>query len=217
MFQETAESCMVSGNKDTPIGNLVSDAFRALTGTPIAVEVGGSTAQPLYPGPLVAADLFRVVGYGFNTENGLGYRLATFSMRGADLLQGIEYGLSSIETRDEFLLQASGLTYAYDPTDPAFSRLVGVKVGDVPLNPSATYMITSNEFVPSFLGAIGIRYGNLHVFHGDTTEFQVLVRYIAACDTIRPRVEGRVVSTVSRPPRETPIAVPEKSNRGGYR
>jgi hypothetical protein len=194
-FEEVADSLTFSGRHDTPIGNLVTDAFRATTHTQIALEVGGSTAEPLYPGPIVAADAFRVVGYGFNTVNGLGYRLVTFDIAGASLLAGLEFGLSSIEQDDEFLVQVSGMRYSYDPNKPAFSRLTSVDVLGVPLDPQATYSVTANEFVPMFLDQMGIPYGNAHIC-GDTTEFSALAGYIQQVGTLVPSIEGRIHALV---------------------
>ncbi len=54
-------------------------------GTDVAIAVGGSTARPLYQGPLVASDFFRALGYGFNTENGLD-ALAQPSLPGASFV-----------------------------------------------------------------------------------------------------------------------------------
>ena len=209
-FNEVADSLMSPGHKDTPIGNLVTDAFRGLTGTQIAMEVGGSTAQPLYPGPIVAADAFRVVGYGFNKDNGLGYHLATFSLLGADLLKGLEYGLSAIEARDEFLVQVSGLRYSYNSSQPPFARLVDVVVGKSPVDPAAKYSVTSNEFVPLFLKSLGIPCENLDVFGGDTTEFQVLAHYISVLDTIRPKIDGRIVNVVALDGKAQPGPAPHR-------
>jgi 5'-nucleotidase len=195
-FEEEADSLLYVGYRDTPIGNLVTDAFRAVTGTDIAIEVCGSTAQPLYQGPIVAADAFRVVGYGFNEENGLGYHLSRFDMLGADLIAGLEFGLSTIEVNDEFFIQSSGLTYVYNAGQPPNSRLVSAHVNNVPLDPTATYSITTNEFVPLFLDFLQISYSNPYTFTGDTTEFQVLTQYISQFDTIRPQPRSRILSPV---------------------
>ncbi|MCK7528691.1 MAG: 5'-nucleotidase C-terminal domain-containing protein [Ignavibacteriales bacterium] len=65
-FEEEGLNLTKQGVHDTPIGNLVTDAFKWKTGTQIAIEAGGSTAMALYQGPIVPADLFRVTGYGFN-------------------------------------------------------------------------------------------------------------------------------------------------------
>ncbi|MDP3684690.1 MAG: 5'-nucleotidase C-terminal domain-containing protein, partial [Ignavibacteria bacterium] len=93
------------GSFDTPIGNLVSDAFRDATKTQIAIQLGGSTAQKLFKGPIVAADVFRMIGYGFNEINGLGYRLATFKIIGSELWKGFEICLATAEYNDEMLPQ----------------------------------------------------------------------------------------------------------------
>ncbi|MGH2567419.1 MAG: 5'-nucleotidase C-terminal domain-containing protein [Bacteroidota bacterium] len=209
-FEEVSASLSDAGWKDTPVGNLVTDAFRAATGTEIAIQVGGSTAQPFYAGPLVAADAFRVVGYGFNTDNGLGYRIATFEMSGGALVTGLEFGLSSIELNDEFLVQVSGMRYTYDPAAPAFERVTSVTVGGEPLEPQRVYTVTANEFVPLFLEFLGIPHENVHVFP-DTTEFQLLVAYIGASGTIAPSVEGRVESV-----RSTPTSVEDEGHAVPY-
>ena len=203
-FGEVAVHPTSDGPMDTPVGNLVTDAFRAATGTEIAIEVGGSTAQKIYRGPLVAADLFRVVGYGFNEGNGLGYRLATMKMSGEALVAGLEFGLAAIESDDEFLIQSSGLTYVYNAHRPAGSRVAGVMVGAQQLDPGRLYTVTANEFVPMFLENLQIPFTDLHVCTGDTTEFQVLAAYVAALDTISPNEQNRVVSPVNEELSGTP-------------
>jgi hypothetical protein len=205
-FQEVALDLTQDGSKDTPIGNLVTDAFRALTKTDIALEVGGSTAQPIYQGPLVAADLFRVVGYGFNMENGLGYRLATMRMSGAAIVAGLEVGLSLIEADDEFFVQSSGLTYVYNASYPIGQRVKGVMVGTLPLNPAKEYTVTTNEFVPLVLANYQIPVSDVHICTGDTTEFQVLCQYVARLDTISPIHRNGIVSPVKK----TGQVVPKK-------
>ncbi len=198
-FEEIADSLMFPGYHDTPTGNLVTDAFRAKTGTDIAIEAGGSTAQPLYPGPIVAADAFRVIGYGFNEVNGLGFRLATGDIHGADFWNGIEIVLSldelnPISLNDEFLPQVSGMKYKYNPFNPPGKRLLEITIGEEqePFDTSATYSVTGNEFSMIFFTTfLGIPVSNDSLYE-ESTEFQVLAEYIAALETITPKVEGRV-------------------------
>ncbi|MFH0992577.1 MAG: 5'-nucleotidase C-terminal domain-containing protein [bacterium] len=195
-LEEVAQDLVAFGKKDTPIGNLVTDAYREKFKTDISFEVGGSTAQPLYKGPIVAADLFRVVGYGFNEENGLGYRMATFKIKGADLLAGIEFGLSSIEENDEFLAQVSGMSYTYDPKAAPYSRLVNVKIGGNTLDPMKEYTVAANEFVPLFLSFLGIPCSDVKV-QSALTEFQVLSEYVAGLGELTPHTEGRIQATTT--------------------
>ncbi|MBI4428370.1 MAG: 5'-nucleotidase C-terminal domain-containing protein [Ignavibacteriales bacterium] len=190
-LEEFDQFPLMYGTKDTPLGNLVTDVFRSVTGADIAIEANGSIAQPLYGGPVVAADVYRAVGYGFNEDNFLGYRLVTFDIAGQGLLAGLEYGLSTLHFNDDFLVQVSGMSYVYDPMNPEFERLVDVKVGDAPLNPAATYTVAANEFVKFFLDVLQIPYDNLHIYR-DTTEFQVLLAHVMSVDTVRAQSEGRV-------------------------
>ena len=192
-FKEIADSLLYHGYKDTPIGNLVCDAFRAYTGTDIAIEPGGSTAQPLKSGNIYGFDIFRVVGYGFNTDNGLGFRLVTFDISGGALWAGLEFGLSQIEVSDEFLIQVSGMNYVYNPDNAPFERVLAIHIGGMPLNPAGMYSVTTNEFVVSILDFLQIPYQNLQVFSG-VSEYEVLQGYISEIGFFHPYRYGRIIA-----------------------
>jgi len=193
-FEEEATNLLELGAYDTPIGNLVTDAFRSTFATDIAIQPGGFTALPLWEGPLVAADVFRVNGYGFNTVNGLGFQMVTFDMFGESLLGGLEFGLSEIEKNDEFLIQVSGMQYFYDGTQPPFSRLTGVLINGLPVDPTALYSVTANEAVLQILDLLGIPYSNVQLYSG-ITEFQVLTDYIISQGGfIHPKHLGRILN-----------------------
>jgi 5'-nucleotidase/UDP-sugar diphosphatase len=190
-FIEIADSLTSNGKHDTPVGNLVTDAFRNSTKTDIAIEVGGSTADEMYKGPIVGADIFRMIGYGYNTDNGMDYRIATFTMSGTAIIQGLEFGLSNIDQNDEYLVQGSGLQYTYNPSAQPFSRVTSATIGGLPLDTGKTYSVTANEFAAAFLPAIGIPINNLRI-HTDTTEYQVVASYVSGRDSIQPQIQGRV-------------------------
>jgi 5'-nucleotidase len=193
-FEEEATELLNLGAHDTPIGNLVSDAFKETFGTDVAIQAGGSTALPLWKGPLVAADVFRVNGYGFNTTNGLGFQMVTFDVEGQHLLTGLEFGLSEIEKNDEFLLQVSGIQYYYDGTKPAYSRLAGVLINGSPVDPAGSYSVAANESVLLILDYLGIPYSNVQLFEG-ITEFHVLSDYINnKGGVIHPKKLGRILN-----------------------
>jgi 5'-nucleotidase len=197
-FEEEATNLFSLGAHDTSIGNLVSDAFIETFGTDIAIQAGGSTALPLWKGPLVAADVFRVNGYGFNTINGLGFQMVTFDVEGEYLLKGLEFGLSEIEKNDEFLLQVSGMQYYFDGTKPAFSRLVDVFIDGLPVDPTATYSVAASESVLLILDLLSIPYSNIQLFEG-ITEFQILSDYIINMGgVIHPKKLGRILNVGHR-------------------
>ena len=195
-FEEVATNLGENGPHDTPIGNLVTDAYRWKTGTEIGIIVGGSTAQPIYGGPLVGADAFRVVGYGFNEVNGLGFRIVKFKLTGADLIAGLELGVSMAEYNDELFPQVSGMRYYYNLNKPAFSRIEYVEVGGVPIDLQLEYSITTNEFLLIALTKmlpINIIDSSLY---NNVSEFQVLNDYIIEKQTVSPEYKGSVIADV---------------------
>ncbi len=190
-FEEVAEQPMSNGIQDTPIGNLVSDAFRAVFKTQVAFEPGGSTAQKFYKGPLVAADAFRVTSYGFNMIDGLGYRMATCTLSGAEIMAGLEFGCAGIEENDEYLLQCSGMQYVYNPNSAPMQRIKSVKIGNDDLQLDKDYSVAINEFVVAFLSFLEITPRDVQI-HNDSTEFRVFAAYVQANNSIKPQSEGRV-------------------------
>jgi len=191
-FEEIADNLMTVGFHDTPAGNLITDAFRITMGTDIALEAGGSIAQPIFEGPLTGVDLFRCVGYGFNEHNGLGFPLQTFEISGTELCKGLEYCLSTIEMNDEFLPQVSGMSYQYDPSRPVGDRLDTVFVNGTMIDPSAVYSAAANQMLVMILESeIGLEIQNVQIYP-DSTEFQVLMNYVLQEGMITPVIEGRV-------------------------
>lgn len=201
-LSEEARDLAQAGMHDTQVGNLVADAYAAATGADIGLQPGGSTAQPLYGGPVLPVDVFRMIGYGFNTVNALGYRVVTFDLTGLDLMIGIESTLADISGSDEMLLQvSSSLSYSYNPSQPVGSRLTGVLYNGVPINPSSVYRVATNELVPMFLDMLGIPYSNLSIFTGGgatgITEFELLTQYFATMGSIPATPPpGRITASV---------------------
>jgi 5'-nucleotidase len=187
------------GRHDTPVGNLVTDAFRDFTHTDIALTAGGSTAQPLYQGPIIPNDIMRMIGYGYNTVNYLGFRVVSFEATGAALAFGIEFGLSQIERSDEFFVQSSGLSYRYAPSLPAMSRLLPgePRLDGQSLDPTKWYSVTGNEMMLSVYESLTRSMGfdtlrNIRLYN-DLTEFQIVYAYLKKVASYAPvRRDGPV-------------------------
>lgn len=190
---ELAVDLMTAGQKDVPLGNIITEAYKAWGETDIAVQACGSIAQPLYQGPIVGNDIFRAVGYGFNTANGLGFRMATFTVLGAEIMAGLEFGLSGIELNDEFFIQVAGLTYTYNPNASPYNRLVSVSIGGQPLDPMARYSVAANEMSLQFFEVIGITPQDIAV-QEELTEYLLLSSYLQHLRTVSSLTDGRIVS-----------------------
>lgn len=197
-LEQSPIDLLKDGYNDTPVANLVTDAFRAWGGTEIGMTACGMTSHNLYKGPIVGADIYRMIGYGFNTKNSLGYRMVKFEMTGKDIMTGIQFGLLNIATTDDFLIQCSNLTYGYkyiqQEGHPFNNRgmLQWVNVGGQPIDPNKWYSISSQEGILMFLekmkaGDFGdnwkVDFRNL-IPEEQLTEYMVLVGYFSQLKVI---------------------------------
>ena len=179
-------------SKDTPLGNLVTDAFRKKTRTKIAITANGLIAEKIYAGPIVGADVFRALSYGYDEETGLGFRMATFDIRGLELIKGLEIGLSNLEYGNDFFLQVSGMTFKYNPKKPVGNRVIqgSVQIDGRPFIPHAKYSATVNTGILYLLGIMGIQVENVQLL--SDLEYNVVKDYIARLRRVKYNVEGRI-------------------------
>ncbi len=186
----TCESGMAI--QDSDLGNFVTDAFRGRTHTDIALTAQGFLSEKIYPGPIVGADVFRSASYGYDEATGLGFHLVTFDIRGADLLQALEYTLAQADLNRDFVVEVSGMTYRFDSRSAPGSRLIlrSTYVGNRRLSPEATYSVTSNEGVVALLGLLQIPAQNVAVL--PDLEYSVIRDAMAAAGTVQCSPAGRI-------------------------
>lgn len=163
--------------RDTGMGNLVTDAMRDKTGTDIAITANGLIAEGISRGAIVGADIFRPLSYVEDTTT-LGLDLVTFKIDALNLITGMEATLSMLGINEDFLLQVSGLRFAYDPTKPVGQRVILplVFIGGKPLNPAKLYTVTANVGVAALLPLLGVNVSDER-FVGQT-DYAVLKDYI---------------------------------------
>lgn len=188
------------GHHDTHVGNLVADAYQNSLGVDIGLIPGGSTAQPLFPGPVTGNDIFRMIGYGANLDDGPGFEVVTFALSGYDLWVGLETTLGDIESDDELFMQvSSNLKYYYDPSQPAGSRLQAVYFNGQPIDPTAVYTIGTNWMVKQYLDMLNNMYGlGMTVLNYDEAgfgEFGLVLDYVANLQVLGGHLTpGRIVA-----------------------
>jgi len=128
------------------MGNLVADAMLdrvAADGISIAIQNGGGLRASIDAGEITMGEALTVLPFS-NT-------LATFQLKGSDIVASLENGVSDIENGAGRFPQVAGLKYTFDKSRPAGSRVseVMVKDGDnwVPIDPAATYGVVTNNFM----------------------------------------------------------------------
>lgn len=97
--------------QETNIGDFCADAFRIFTGTDIALVNGGGIRTNLEHGEVLFNDLLNVMPFGD--------MILTCSLSGQQLLDILEYSVSSLPAEDGSFMQVSGLSYNLNPNIPS--------------------------------------------------------------------------------------------------
>jgi 5'-nucleotidase len=184
--------------RDSAMGDLITDALRGKTGTDIAITANGLISEGIFKGPIVGIDLFRPVSYGYDPDTGLGLKIATFDITGSELVKALETSLAYLGVNEDFFLQVSGMSFAYDADAPVGSRVrpESLRVGGRPLDPFATYTATVNEAIAMLLPMMDVQVDNLQLL--PDLEYNVLKDFVIDLHRVRYRPEGRIVESTPR-------------------
>lgn len=175
--------------EESAMGNLIADAIRETTGADIAIMNGGGIrADRTYdPGTkLTRRDIL--------TELPFGNKTVLTVLPGSQVLAALENGVSQVEKGAGRFPQVSGMTFVYDPSAPAGSRVSEVMVGGQPLDLNKTYKLATNDYVlggGDGYAALGggevlINGGNGNLMAND------VIAYVEKMGKVTSTVEGRI-------------------------
>nr|WP_163267381.1 5'-nucleotidase C-terminal domain-containing protein [Chelativorans alearense] len=178
--------------QECEMGNLVTDAMLARTkdqGVAFAITNGGGLRASIDAGEVTMGEVLEVLPFQ-NT-------LATFQLKGADVVASLESGVSQLEEGAGRFPQVSGLRYTFDPSAEAGSRITSVEVVDgddwAPIDPDATYTIASNNFMRGGGDGYALFAENAEnaYDYGPGLE-QVVADYLAENKPYQPYTDGRI-------------------------
>jgi 5'-nucleotidase/UDP-sugar diphosphatase len=193
--------------RDTGMGNLLTAALRWKTGTDIALTANGLISEGLFAGPLVGDDLFRPVSFGYDPPSGLGFKIATFTISGTELLRAIESSLAYIEQSPDYGLQTAGLEYAYNPGRAIGQRVVSgsIRVNGQQMSLFGSYTVTVNEGIAMLIPVMGVQVSNFQL--RPDLEYIVLRDYVVSLGTVDVGSDGHL--------RDASVPVPGSGGGGG--
>lgn len=145
--------------EESDLGNLFADILRAATGASIGLMPSGALRKDLPQGEVRRVDLLDA----FPFED----HMALVTMSGKLLRSILEQGLSL----ERGMLQLSGLTVTYDPSQPAGHRVLEATISGQPLDPATEYEIATLEIL-----AQG---GDAYIQFADASSTRVLARTFA--------------------------------------
>ena len=169
------------------MGSLIADAMLDRVkdqGITVAIQNGGGIRASIDAGPVTMGEVLTVLPFQ-NT-------LSTFEVTGAVLLEALENGVSQVEEGAGRFPQVAGMTYAFDASKPAGSRVSDVMVGGAPIDMDKVYGVVSNNYVRN--GGDGYKMfvdaANAYDFGPDLAD--VTAEFIAANAPYKPYTDGRI-------------------------
>ena len=165
-----------------------------------ALEAIGYIGHKIYAGKVVGNDVMLSVPYGYDPNSGLGFKINVVSLYGAELLGGLEYTLGFVEYTDEMALQVSGLTFRYDSSQPAGSRLdpASVAINGIPLSPNGIYRVALNEKLTGLLAGLGLDLQG-RVEATGLLEFNLVKAYMQELNHLHYTSQGRIIDAAALP------------------
>lgn len=175
--------------EESSMGNLIADAMRAATGADVALMNGGGIrADRTYDAgaKLTRRDILTELPFGNVT--------VVTELPGSQLLLALENAVSQVEKGAGRFAQVSGLTFSYDPSAEAGSRVSEVMVGGTALNPDALYKVAVNDYIlggGDGYAALGGGRVLTNIGGGNLVANDVMA-YVEKLGTVKPAVEGRI-------------------------
>lgn len=179
--------------QECEMGNLVADAMLARVadqGVQIAIANSGGLRASIDPGEVTMGEVLTVLPFQ-NT-------LSTFEISGQGVIDALENGVSQVEEVKGRFPQVAGLTFTWDPSvAPNEGRVAEVMVaagdGFVPIDPAATYLVVTNNYVRNGGDGYSMFEGddkNAYDFGPDLAD--VTAEYLAENAPYQPYLDGRI-------------------------
>jgi 5'-nucleotidase len=188
---------------ESPLGDVIADAQLAYTAASAGAQIalmnpGGIRADLLHaasaggeaPGQVTYGECFTVQPF-----NNL---VVTQTFTGAQLKNVLEQQFIGFggQTVQRILQPSVGFTYSYNSTLPAGSRVSAIALNGVPIDPAASYQVTTNDFLAN--GGDG--FTNLALGTNRTTapgfDIDALVAYLGAGAPVAPGPANRITRLV---------------------
>ncbi|MDC7234112.1 MAG: bifunctional UDP-sugar hydrolase/5'-nucleotidase [Spirochaetales bacterium] len=123
----------------TNLGDLIGAALLDATGADISLQNGGGIRASIEAGEVTKGEIITVLPFG-NT-------VTVLEVPGSTVVEVIENGIKDYPEASGAYCHMAGLTFEFDETKPAGSRVTKVMVGGSALDPGAKYSMATNDFL----------------------------------------------------------------------
>ncbi|MFV0519369.1 MAG: 5'-nucleotidase C-terminal domain-containing protein [Lachnospirales bacterium] len=125
---------------ESNLANLITDAMIAETGADIAITNGGGIRASIEAGDITKGDVVTVLPFG--------NFLTTQTLTGAEILETLEHGYSSLGEPAGFFAQIGGLNVILDASKEVGERIISATFDDgTPIEADKEYTVATNDFM----------------------------------------------------------------------
>lgn len=168
---------------ETNLSNLVTDSMLWATGADAAFLGGGNIRASIDAGDITKGDVLNVLPFS--------NLLVTIELRGADLLEVLEHGVSLYPELSGRFIQISGIRFTFDPdADPGQRVVTAVMSDGKAIDRDAVYTVATSDFIAAGGDGYNLESGRNLVYYGDDAE--ALANYIKTGPAINAEADGRV-------------------------
>ncbi len=166
-------------SRETNLGNLITDAMRALSGAEIAFCNGGGIRASIDEGPITMGEVLQVLPFG--------NELCTVKLTG-EQVKGVLAESASREPGDGGFMQISGLKVVIKD-----GQVEEVTVNGEPLAADKVYLVATNNFLLQGGDGYDIFKAGQEPYEVGTRLAAAVEQYLTDIGEVAPEVEGRIV------------------------
>ncbi|MBU0507253.1 bifunctional metallophosphatase/5'-nucleotidase [bacterium] len=186
---EATAPILRSGEGETPLGNLVTDAMRWKLHGDVAITNKGGIRTDLPAGIITPRDVFNVLPF----DNTLGAVNVTGAFLKELLEDKVAYGGSGLDV--------SGVTVRVDRSKPRGERIVTLDVGGKPYDPTARYRLVTTDYLlegNSGMEKLAALRNEAAVESGSYMR-DAVIEYIQQHSPLEPKLDGRWITVGGNP------------------
>lgn len=121
-------------DRENALGSWMADCYRERTGAQAALQNGGGIRAEMPAGPVTVRTIFNIMPFDNN--------LVALTMKGAEFRAAVDHGVGMAR-----IAQLSGVEAKVRRGKPAGERLASLTVGGEPVDPAASYTLTTLDFL----------------------------------------------------------------------
>ena len=170
--------------RETNLGNLIADSMLYVTGADISFLTGGNIRASIEAGDITMGDVLTTLPFS--------NLIVTLELKGSDILEMLEHGVSGYPETVGSNIQVGGLSFEFDPSAEPMSRVTKAELaGGGIILPDEVYTVATIEFLAE--GGDGYAMmqngGNIIYYQGDA---EALAEYLGTNPVISAEPEGRI-------------------------